>query len=139
MAVLRKIDHIGVIVEDLEEAISHYTSMGFERGPIQRLEGVGIEVTHVTMKDYKIELISYLGKGPSFGRDVMGDRLGLNHISFEVEDIGQAVTWMESKGNRLKEGFPTRGSEGIVAFFEPNPNDEVLIEVHESFHKDGSR
>jgi len=138
MTVLKKIDHIGVIVEDLEEAISHYTQMGFESGPVHRLEGVGIAVSHIMMHDHKVELISYLKEGPSFGREVMGERLGLNHVSFEVENIEEAISWLKSQGNRLKDGFPTRGSEGMVAFFDPNPNDGVLIEIHESFHADGS-
>jgi len=106
--------------------------LGFRASPIRILEKSGLKTAHLSMAGQDIELIAYLSEAPCFGRDVMGNQKGLNHIAFEVENLDKAIEWAEKTGQKLMEGFPTRGSKGNVAFFEPDTNDGLLIEFCET-------
>lgn len=134
---LKSIDHIGIIVEDIEKAVAKFSRIGFSASPIRILGETGLKTAHLSMAGQDIEVISYLNEAPSFGREVMGNKRGLNHIAFEVENMLESIEWAEKMGGKLMKGFPTQGSKGKVAFFEPDVNDEVLIEFCESSKNGG--
>ena len=94
------------------------TDTGVVEALIKYFKEAGVKVTHMKMGGQDLELMSYVEGGPSFAREVMGEEVGLNHLSFEVDDIHEAIDWLSSKGWRLKEGFPMEGSRGLIAFFE---------------------
>jgi len=134
---LKRINHTGIIVEDIDRAIADFSRLGFSASPIHILEKSGLKTAHLSMAGQDIEIISYLNEAPSFGRDVMGNKKGLNHIAFEVENINEAIEWAEKSGKKLMKGFPAQGSKGRIAFFEPDANDGVLIEFCETAENKG--
>lgn len=129
---IRNISHVGIIVEDMDEAVKKFTKMGFNVSSTRILGKAGLQVAHLSIADQEIELIAYLDASPSFGREVMGNRKGLNHLAFEVENLDDAIEWIEKLGKKLMKGFPTLGSNGRIAFFEPEMNDNLLIELCEA-------
>ncbi len=124
------IDHIGIIVADLERA-----SATFERiigaGPvhIREMADVGLRVAKFEAANVSIELIEYISDGPSFGREVMGDALGLNHISARIDDMDTALEGYAAAGFKVQPGFPRQGADGEVAFFERDAVTGLLLEV----------
>ena len=124
------VDHIGIIVEDLERSLTLFERL-FDLRPtvIQEMEEVGLRIAELKAANIAIELIQYMGDGESFGRKVMGPRPGANHFSFRVEDVDAAVNRFKNSGVTPLEGFPRKGSHGRVAFFEPETTEKILMEV----------
>lgn len=130
---LPNIDHIGIIVDDLEKAVDMFEHL-FQMKPakVTELAEVGLRIAHLEARNIGIELIQYTGDGDDFGRRVMGPGTGINHMSIQVEDADSAVKDLQVKGLRVMEGFPRTGSHGRVAFFEPETTRNILLEICES-------
>jgi methylmalonyl-CoA epimerase len=126
------VDHIGVIVENLDQSIALFEAL-FDLHPseIKELPEAGLRVVHLQAQNIEIELIQYTGVH-SFGQKVMGPDRGVNHLSVRVKDIQSALKDCEEKGLKVMEGFPRKGSHGQVAFFDPETTQDILLEIGES-------
>jgi methylmalonyl-CoA epimerase len=124
---MTRIDHIGIIVSDLEVAV-HKLSTLLGKATIKEMPEVGLRVAELRAANVTIELLQYTA-GSEFARAVMGERLGLNHISAHVEDVEQSISQLKAEGFEPKPGFPREGAHGRVAFFEPDAVTGLLFEV----------
>lgn len=124
-----QIDHIGIIVSDLEQAAARLRPLFGEHSTIKELPDVGLRVAEFHAANVAIELLQYTDCNAHFARRVMGERLGLNHISARVESVERAVEDLNAAGFRTMDGFPRQGAHGRVAFFEPDDVTELLFEV----------
>lgn len=122
------IDHIGVVVADLEAAIAALRPLFGEPARINILADVGLRVAEFEAANVTVELLQYDGPA-EFARAVMGERLGLNHISARVGDIAQALGELRRAGFKPMPGFPRQGAHGQVAFFEPDPVTGLRFEI----------
>ncbi len=128
------IDHIGVIVADLELAAEKLRPLFGECTAIRELPEVGLRVAELRASNVVIELLQYLpGVDSAFAKSVMGERLGVNHFSVRVDDVEHAVADLTNAGFRPMRGFPRAGSHGRVAFFEPDRLSGLLLEVCQPF------
>jgi len=126
------IDHIGIIVEDLDQSISFFQQLfGVGSVALKEMHDVGLRIARIKTENVDIELIQYTGKEEGFARNVMGSRLGINHISILVNDVETSSKSFEDKGARLMNGFPRQGSHGPVAFFEPESTQGIFLEICE--------
>ncbi len=123
------IDHIGIVVPDIEAAVARLRALLGEAEPIRELPDYGLRVAMIETANVTIELLQYTGEGDDFARGVMGERLGLNHISARVEDVGRSVADLTAEGFRMMPGFPRPGAHGEVAFFERDETTGLLFEV----------
>ncbi|NQT55247.1 MAG: VOC family protein [Desulfobacteraceae bacterium] len=125
------VDHLGIIVDNLDQAIELFERM-FDLKPskIKEMADVGLRIARLKAENIDIELIQYTSE-ENFGKRVMGPEKGVNHISINVEDMDAVLRDLEEKGIKTKEGFPRAGSHGLVAFFEPDTTEGILLEVCE--------
>ena len=125
------VDHLGIIVDNLDQSIELFERM-FDLKPskIKEMADVGLRVACLKAENIDIELIQYTSE-ENFGKRVMGSEKGVNHISINVEDMDAVLRDLEEKGIKTKEGFPRAGSHGLVAFFEPDTTEGILLEVCE--------
>jgi methylmalonyl-CoA/ethylmalonyl-CoA epimerase len=123
------IDHIGIIVADIEAAVERFRPLFGDAEPIRELADYGLRVAMIETANVTIELLQYTGDGDDFARGVMGQRLGLNHVSARVDDVRQSVGDLTAQGFRMKDGFPRPGAHGEVAFFERDETTGLLFEV----------
>jgi len=125
------IDHLGIIVDNLDQSTELFERM-FDLKPskIKEMADVGLRVARLKAENIDIELIQYTSE-ENFGKKVMGPEKGVNHISINVEDMDAVLRDLEEKGIKTKEGFPRLGSHGLVAFFEPDTTEGILLEVCE--------
>ncbi len=124
-----RIDHIGIIVADLEAAIVQFTLLFGTPKMIKEMPENGLRVAEFDTENVTVELLQYTGENDAFAREVMGERLGLNHISAAVPDLDQSVADLSGAGFRIMDGFPTQGAHGQVAFFHPDDTIGLLFEV----------
>ena len=126
------IDHIGIIVEDLERSIAMFKHLfHLESAKIKEMPDLDLKIAHLKAANISIELLQYTGEGESLAKKTMGMKPGINHLSIRVGDIKNSLTALEDKGLNIMEGFPREGSHGQVAFFEPEATEGVLLEVCE--------
>jgi methylmalonyl-CoA/ethylmalonyl-CoA epimerase len=137
------IDHIGIVVADLDEAMTRLAPLFGVAPAVKELADVGLRVAEYRAANVTIELLQYTSEGESFARSVMGSRLGLNHISARVADVERSLTELGAAGLRPMAGFPRQGAHGRVAFFEPDGVTGLLFEIcqpdahAEGTHADG--
>lgn len=123
------IDHIGIIVADLDQAIARLGPLFGGAPLIKELADVGLRVAEFRAANVTVELLQYTGKNDAFARRVMGERLGLNHVSARVADVERSLAELRAAGLKPMEGFPRQGAHGRVAFFEPDAVSGLLFEI----------
>jgi methylmalonyl-CoA/ethylmalonyl-CoA epimerase len=122
------IDHIGIIVGDLDAALERLKPLFGAPAQVKEIADAGLRVAEFHAANITIELLQYKGDA-QFARRVMGERLGLNHISARVDDVERSLAALVAAGLKPMEGFPCQGAHGRVAFFEPDPVSGLLFEI----------
>jgi methylmalonyl-CoA/ethylmalonyl-CoA epimerase len=129
MAPAPYIDHIGIVVADLDQAVERLRPLFGIPARTRELPEVGLRVAEFDAANVVIELLQYTDGPNSFAQQVMGQRLGLNHLSARVSNVEQSVTALQQAGFTPMAGFPRQGAHGRVAFFEPDAVTGLLFEV----------
>lgn len=129
-----KIDHIGIAVRALDEAISVYDCILGREGP-DRLEEVaseGVSVAFYELGESRIELLASSRADGPIDRFIEKRGPGVHHVCFAVEDIEGAVRDLSAKGLEFVGAAPRLGAGGHrVAFLHPRSTGGVLIELSE--------
>lgn len=129
-----KIDHVGIAVSDLEEAIRLYTLL-FGGGPtsVEDVPDQKVRTAFFRAGDSNIELLCPTSDDSPISKflDRSGD--GLHHICLAVPDIEIALAALAKEGIRLIDAVPRAGAHGKrIAFVHPKSFGKVLIELSES-------
>ena len=94
-----RIDHIGIIVPDLEAAIERFSALLGGLAPERRdLPDVGLRIAEFHAANIAIELIAYDGEA-QLARRVMGSAPGFNHVTVAVDDVDRGHR--ATRGSRL--------------------------------------
>jgi methylmalonyl-CoA/ethylmalonyl-CoA epimerase len=131
--VFDRIDHVGVAVDDLEEAISLYEET-FEMQLAHRetVESQGVEAVLLDVGDGYVELLRPLGPETAVGKFVEKRGPGLHHVAYAVEDIDAALASLSEAGVELIDAEARVGIRGSrVAFIHPRSTGSVLTEIVE--------
>ena len=99
--VARGIHHVGVAVNDLDEALATYTRL-FDAELEHRavFEEQGVEALAVLVGDGRVELLVPLGEDTHLGRFLAKRGEGMHHVAYEVDDVGAALGRLSSEGAR---------------------------------------
>jgi methylmalonyl-CoA/ethylmalonyl-CoA epimerase len=132
--VFGRIDHIGVAVDDLEEAVSLYSErLGM---PVQHRETVaeqGVEAVLLGVGESHVELLSPLGPDTAVGRFLERNGPGMHHVAYGTHDLESALDDARAAGLALIDEQPRTGIRGSrVAFVHPRSTGGVLTELVEA-------
>jgi methylmalonyl-CoA/ethylmalonyl-CoA epimerase len=134
--VLGRIDHIGVAVEDLDEAVALYSER--LRMPVEHRETVeeqGVEAVLLGVGEGHVELLRPLAPDTAVGRFLERNGPGLHHVAYGTDDIDAALETLRSAGLRLIDERPRTGIRNSrVAFVHPRSTGGVLTELVEAAH-----
>ena len=116
---IQKIDHIGIVVNDLDKAIKTYSDgLGLKVKMIERSEEFNVRIAFLPVGEVLVELLEPVG--PGMVQDFLTQRgEGIHHICYKVPDINKAL---EEVGKTLKfrDQKPRPGAAGSkVAFLDP--------------------
>ena len=128
-----KLDHVGVAVTDLEDAIALYTSVFGMRVTLRAgNEQLGIVAAFLEIGGAEVELIAPT-RGDSMVSKFLADRgPGLHHLAYAVPDIRKALADAKSQGLELIDEEPRIGLHGVpIAFIHPRSVGGVLTELVE--------
>ena len=125
------IHHLGVAVEDLDEAVDRYQRLfGAELERRETVLDQGVEAASLRVGDARVELLASLGPETPVGRFLAHRGPGMHHVAFEVEDVGAELARLASDGAELIDEAPRRGAFGLeVAFVHPDATGGVLAEL----------
>jgi methylmalonyl-CoA/ethylmalonyl-CoA epimerase len=127
----RGIHHVGVAVEDLEEALRTYERLfGGTVEHRSRVEEQGVDAASIRVGGSRVELLAALAEDTPVGRFLARRGPGMHHVAYEVADIRSALADLEEAGAALIDDEPRRGLFGLeVAFVHPESVHGVLSEV----------
>jgi len=127
----RGIHHLGVAVDDLEEALSTYERLFGAR--LEHRETVldqGVEAASLRIGPDRVELLAALFDETPVGKFLSSRGPGMHHVAYEVEDVGVALDELAANGAELIDERPRRGLFGLeVAFVHPDAAHGVLAEI----------
>ena len=127
-----RIDHIGVAVNSVEDAIKLYSdAFGLKAGDIENSEEQRVRVAMVPIGESRIELMESTDAEGPVAKHIEKRGEGIHHLALEVSDIQGILESLKSKGFPLVDAEPRIGAEGSkVAFLHPKGT-KVLIELVE--------
>ncbi len=130
---VRKIDHIGIAVKNLEEARGLYeTVLGLSLGGIEEIPERNIRVAFFQCGETEVELVEPLSFESAVAKFMEQYGEGFYHLALEVEDIGIAVARLNSLGLKIKGGVPSAGARGSkIGFLDMADTKGVMIELIE--------
>jgi methylmalonyl-CoA/ethylmalonyl-CoA epimerase len=125
------IHHLGVAVDDLDEAIARYERLfGAELEGRETQDALGVEAAALRVGTGRVELLASLGPETPVGRFLAKRGPGMHHVAYEVEDLPQELSRLAGEGARLIDGAPRPGLFGMqVAFVHPEAVNGVLSEL----------
>ena len=128
-----RIDHIGVAVEDLDEAVALYSER-FAM-PVEHRETVeeqGVEAVLLGVGESHVELLRPLDADSAVGRFLARNGPGLHHVAYSTDDIESALERVRAAGMKLIDERQRTGIRATrVAFLHPKSTGGVLTELVE--------
>ena len=131
---MKKIEHIGIAVKDLESANELYARLlGEQPYKQEEVEREGVMTSFFQVGPNKIELLEATKEDSPIAKYIEKRGEGVHHIAFEVEDIRAEMARLKEEGFRLLSEEPKRGADNkMVAFVHPKSANGVLIELCET-------
>jgi methylmalonyl-CoA/ethylmalonyl-CoA epimerase len=138
---LSHIDHVGIAVVNLEEAIERYRSaFGLEVAAIESNDSQGVREAMLrlgpSIPDAEglapsyVQLLEPLGPDTPVGKFLARRGEGLHHVGYAVDDVALAMETLALKGVRMLDSRPRHGSLGAsIAFAHPKDLSGVLTEL----------
>jgi methylmalonyl-CoA/ethylmalonyl-CoA epimerase len=134
--VFGRIDHIGVAVEELDEAVALYSErLAMQVQHRETVEEQGVEAVLLGVGESHVELLRPLGPETPVGRFLQRNGPGLHHVAYGTDDIDSALDAVREAGLRLIDERPRTGIRNSrVAFVHPRSTGGVLTELVEAAH-----
>ncbi|REJ38256.1 MAG: methylmalonyl-CoA epimerase [Bacillota bacterium] len=125
---IQAIDHIGIAVADLDEALAAWSRLGLDRPVIEDVPEQGVRVAMLPVGGGKIELLAPLSPDSPVGRFLERRGPGLHHVALRVDDIEAALAEAEARGLELIDRQPRIGAGGArIAFVHPRSTGGTLV------------
>jgi methylmalonyl-CoA/ethylmalonyl-CoA epimerase len=127
----RGIHHLGVAVEDLDEAVTTYERIfGARLEHRERVPEQGVEAASLAVGAGRVELLASLGEETPVGKFLTKRGPGMHHVAYEVADVRAAIDELAEQGVELVDEQPRQGLFGLeVAFVHPDAVHGVLSEL----------
>ena len=134
---LRKIDHIGIVVSDIDDARRRYLALGFEvaEEPVD-LPDRGIRVQFLAAGPDRVELIQPISEDCPLHAVIEKRGEGILHLCLEVDDIQGELDRLDDLGFRLVDRKAWISPHGWAAFVHPKSVRGVSIELREKHVQD---
>lgn len=130
---MKKVDHIGIAVRDLNAVLPYYTdTLGLPLLKIEEVESQKVRVAFIDAGNVKLELLEPMDEQSAIFKFLEKKGEGIHHIAFGVVDIEQRMEELRENGVRLLSDKPNPGAGGaMVAFLHPKSSNGVLYELCE--------
>jgi methylmalonyl-CoA/ethylmalonyl-CoA epimerase len=129
---IQKIDHIGIGVKNLEEAVKIYTSLGLKVEHREEVKEQKVKLASLSIGESHIELLESTDPAGPIGKFVESRGEGIHHIAVKVDNIVASLENAKKAGIQLIDEKPRIGAGGAkIGFLHPKSTRGVLIEFCE--------
>jgi methylmalonyl-CoA/ethylmalonyl-CoA epimerase len=124
------IEHIGIAVTSLEEAIPYYEKvLGLECYAIEEVADQKVRTAFFRVGETKLELLESTDPEGPIGKFIAKNGPGVHHLAFAMDSVAGALRHASEQGIRLIDVVPRKGAEGLqIGFLHPRYTQGVLTE-----------
>tara|TARA_B100001059_G_scaffold180704_1_gene181526 strand:+ start:811 stop:1218 length:408 start_codon:yes stop_codon:yes gene_type:complete len=128
---LKKIEHIGIAVKDLEVSNRLYTKLlGTKHYKTEFVDSESVKTSFFKVGENKIELLQATNPESAIAKFINKKGEGVHHVAFEVENIEAEIKRLIDEGFELIDDTPKLGADNkIIAFLHPKSSGGVLVEL----------
>jgi methylmalonyl-CoA/ethylmalonyl-CoA epimerase len=125
------LDHIGIAVGDLSQALAFYRdALGLEVEPPEEVASQRVRAYFVPVGEATLQLLEPTAPDSPIAKFVEKRGPGVHHVTLRVDDIREALARLKARGIRLIDESPRAGAEGaLIAFVHPASTHGVLVEL----------
>jgi methylmalonyl-CoA epimerase len=125
------LDHIGIAVGDLSQALAFYRdALGLEVEPPEEVPSQRVRAHFVPVGEATIELLEPTSADSPIAKFIEKRGPGVHHVTLRVDDIRDTLGRLKARGVRLIDEAPREGAEGaLIAFVHPASTHGVLVEL----------
>jgi methylmalonyl-CoA/ethylmalonyl-CoA epimerase len=133
MATVKRIDHIAVLVGDLDETLSFWRdALGMQVSHVKDVPAESSMVAFLPTGDSEIELVKPTSSDSGLARYLEKRGPGMHHVCLEVDDINGMLDQLKAKGIQLINEEPRTSADGKkYAFIHPKSANGVMVELYE--------
>ena len=132
MTLLRRLDHVAVVVRDTEEALRFYTGrLGLAVASSEEIPTPHVRLTYLHAGNAYVQLVEPLDSGSPLAAWLEEHGDGLHHICFAVDDVADAVATLSDPGAEVVLGS---GRGRVSSFVTSSNGNAVRIECTEFDH-----
>ena len=127
---LSHIEHLGIAVKSLEEAIPYYENvLGLKCYAVEEVADQKVKTAFFKIGQTKIELLEPTSPESTIAGFIEKRGEGIHHLAFATDDVAACLAEAEEKGVRLIDKAPRPGAEQMmIAFIHPKSTKGVLTE-----------
>ncbi len=127
---LKRVDHVGIAVKNLDESVQFYESLGFKATGYEVVAEQKVKVAFLPCGDSELELLESTEPDGPIARFIEKNGPGIQHIAIRVDDIDKALEELKAKEVRLIDQTPRYGAGNArIAFVHPKATGGVLLEL----------
>ncbi len=133
MSHIKRINHVAVVVDDMEKALSFWRdALGIELHELRDVPVEKSQVAFLPLEGSEVELVMPTSEESGIAKYLAKRGPGMHHICLEVDDIATMLAHLRTKGVRLINDEPRTSADGRqYAFIHPESTSGVLVELYE--------
>jgi len=133
---VKKINHIGVAVNSIEESAPLYRDVyGMTDEGVEVVEEQKVKVAFFAVGESRIELLEPTSDDSPVAKFIAKNGPGVHHIAYEVDDVCAEIARLKAEGVRLIDEVPRCGAHQTqIAFLHPKSSGGVLTEMCQMQH-----
>jgi methylmalonyl-CoA/ethylmalonyl-CoA epimerase len=127
------IDHIGVAVKSIDEALKFWEgALGIRCAGVEDVAEQKVKTAFLPVKDTEVELLEPTADDSPVAKFIEKKGEGIHHLAIRVPDLQKALSELKEKWIRLIDEKPRRGAGGaMIAFIHPAAAGGILLELSE--------
>ncbi len=127
---IKKIDHLGIAVTDLQEAIEIYKNIGLEFVGTEVVDEQKVETAFFRVGESYFELLAATDPSSPIAKFIEKNGGRMHHIALAVDDVEAEIERLLGLGFDMIDKSPRRGAHGnLIAFMHPKATKGTLLEI----------
>ncbi len=133
MSKVKAVNHVAVVVDDMEQSLSFWRdALGMDLHELRDVPAEKSQVAFLPLAGSEIELVKPTSDDLGIAKYLAKRGPGMHHICVEVDDIEEMLAQLKSKGIRLINEEPRIAADGKkYAFVHPESTSGVLVELYQ--------
>jgi methylmalonyl-CoA/ethylmalonyl-CoA epimerase len=133
MAKITKVNHIGIVVAEIDSAVSFWRDgLGLALDHIEDVPSQKSKVAFFPLGESEVELVQPTTNDSGVVKFLNERGPGMHHLCFEVDDIAGMIEHLKSIGVRMINETAQQLDGRLVAFVHPKSANGVLVELYQS-------